>query len=61
MVEYIDTPGEARILPTLDAYAGDWGMDINPNDRDKTTFEIRSGTYQCLRIPFGLTNESTSF
>ena len=34
---------------------------MNPNDREKTVFITRRGTYEFNMMPFGLCNASTTF
>lgn len=53
MDEYIDSLGEARILPTLNVSSGYWQIKINERDRARTAFTGPHGLFRFLRIPFG--------
>ena len=61
MDECIDSLGDAQYFTTLDAYSGYWQMRIRKEDRTKTAFVCHAGTFQCTRIPFGLTNAPACF
>ena len=61
MDECIDSLGDATLFTTLDANSGYWQVEIDPADRDKTTFTSHFGLYRFLRMPFGLRNAPATF
>lgn len=56
MDKFIDSLGRAKLFSTSDAHSGYLQIQIKPEDRLETSFTFHEGTYQCIRIPFGLTN-----
>lgn len=62
---YIDSLGEATMFSTLDANWGYWQVPFRPEDREKRAFECHfvchSGHYRFKCMPFGLTNDPTTF
>jgi len=56
MEDCIDSPGDARVFSTLDCNAGYWQIPMAPDDIDKTAFTCPMGTYEYLKMAFGLTN-----
>ena len=57
----LDSLGDAQIFTTLDCNAGYWQMPAAPEDREKTTFTSYLGTYQYVRMTFGLRNAPATF
>ena len=45
----------------MDVQSGYWQVEVDPKDRDKTSFCTRSGLYQFNVLPFGLTNAPATF
>ncbi|GFW89521.1 hypothetical protein TNCV_1514721 [Trichonephila clavipes] len=48
-------------ISTNDLMSGYHQVNVNPADRDKTTFVCPFGTYRFKRMPFGLKNAPTTF
>ena len=61
MDEYIVSLGDAQYFTTLDAYSGYWQVRVREEDRHKAAFVCHAGTFQCTRMPFGLTNGPDRF
>jgi hypothetical protein len=61
MDEGVDSLGDATVFTTIDCNSGYLQITIHPDDRDKTTFTSHYGTYQFLRLPFGLRNAPETF
>jgi len=61
MEDCIDLLGDARVFSTLDCNAGSWQIPMAPDDIDKTAFTCHMGTYDYLKMAFGLTNAPAIF
>jgi len=61
MDECIDSLGDARVFSTLDCNAGHWQIPVAEEDKHLTAFTCHSGTWQCVRLPFGLSNAPATF
>lgn len=61
MDECIDSLGEATIFTTFDCNSGYWQIDLDEQDRDKTSFCSHFGLYRFTRMPFGLRNAPGTF
>ncbi|GFW58195.1 retrovirus-related Pol polyprotein from transposon 297 [Trichonephila clavipes] len=48
-------------ISTIDLKSGYHQVNVNPADRDKTTFVCPFGTYRFKRMPFGLKNAPATF
>ncbi|GFX15746.1 retrovirus-related Pol polyprotein from transposon 17.6 [Trichonephila clavipes] len=48
-------------ISTIDLKSGDHQVNVNPADRDKTTFVCLFGAYRFKRMPFGLKNAPATF
>jgi hypothetical protein len=53
--------GDAQIYSTMDLASGYWQIPIEDEDKEKTAFTTRSGTYQFTVMPFGLTGAPGAF
>ncbi|GFW76661.1 retrovirus-related Pol polyprotein from transposon gypsy [Trichonephila clavipes] len=49
------------IMSTLDLKSGYFQLAINPKDIEKTTFITGNGTFEFLRMPFGLSEAAPNF
>lgn len=61
MDEFMDTLGDVVYFNKLDAYSENWQMKSGQQDRPKAELVCCTGTFQCARIPFGLTNAPACF
>jgi len=61
MEDCIDSLGDARVFSTLDCNAGYWQIPMAPEDIEKTAFTCHMGTYEYLKMAFGLTNAPATF
>lgn len=61
MDECLDSLGEAVVFSTLDCNAGYWQIPLAEEDKHLTAFTCHKGTWQCLRLPFGLCNAPATF
>lgn len=52
--------GEATVLSTLDENSGYWQFEIYKSDRDKTAFSLLHEQYRFIRMPFVLSNNSST-
>lgn len=59
--ECLDPLGEVGIFSMFDARFGNWEIEIDDGDNDKTTFASHYGLYRFLRFQFGLKNALSSF
>lgn len=57
----LDSPGEAQIFSILDCNTGYGQIPIAPEDKHLTAFTCRKGTWQCVRLPFGVFNAPATF
>jgi transposase InsO family protein len=57
----LDCLSGAKLFSTLDLQAGYWQIEVKEEDRPKTAFITRSGLYEYVTMPFGLTNGPGTF
>lgn len=61
MDECLDSLGDAQVFSTLDCNAGYWENPRAPEDQHLTAFACHKGTWQCVRLPFGLRTAPATF
>ena len=61
MEEMFDRPGGVKVFSKIDLRSGYWQMPVRQEDIPKTAFKIRWGLYECLVVPFGVTNAPAQF
>ena len=49
------------LFTTLDLRSGYWQLSVSPEDREKTAFVTPTGSWEFLRVPFGLSGAPASF
>ena len=49
------------LFTTLDLRSGYWQLSVSPEDREKTAFVTPTGSWEILRVPFGLSGAPASF
>ena len=57
----LDSLGDAAVFSTFDCNSGYWQIPVASEDRDKTTFITRTGTFRHVRMPFGLRKAPDTF
>ncbi|GFW41171.1 retrovirus-related Pol polyprotein from transposon 17.6 [Trichonephila clavipes] len=57
----LDTLAGNTWFSTLDLKSGYWQVELQPGDKDKTTFTKRQGLWQFKVMPFGLCNAPATF
>ena len=59
--DLLDQLQHAKYLTKLDLKLGYHQVRVKEEDTWKTAFKTRKGLYECLVIPFGMCNASTTF
>src|SRR5208282_1201099 len=54
--DMLETLSGAQWFSSLDLASGFWQVELDPKDREKSTFITRFGTYEFTVMPFGLCN-----
>ena len=57
----LETLSGAQWFSSLDLASGFWQVELDPKDREKTTFITRFGTYEFTVMPFKLCNAPAMF
>ncbi|XP_047470482.1 uncharacterized protein LOC125026223 [Penaeus chinensis] len=61
MEEMIDELGQNTIFSILDARSAYWSIELNPDDRPKTSFSDGTNLCQFRRMPYGLKTAGTTY
>lgn len=61
MNEWIDSLGVPKVFTKLIEICGHWQVEIDEQERNKTTFTSQHGLYRFIRIPFELKNAPDTF
>lgn len=59
--DMLDHIGKSTFRSTMDLVSGYWQIPVAVEDREKTAFATRQGTYEFNVMPFGLTNAPATF
>ncbi|CAB4421455.1 unnamed protein product [Rhizophagus irregularis] len=59
--DMLETLSGSRWFSSLDLASGFWQVELDPKDREKSTFITRFGTYEFTVMPFGLCNAPATF
>ena len=57
----LDTLGNSQYFSSFDLRSGYHQVRMDPRDKDKTNFIVKSGSYSFTRLPFGLCNAGANF
>jgi hypothetical protein len=61
MEQILQSVSSSEMMSFLDGFSGYNQVLVHPNDRLKTTFRTKWGTYAYQNIPFGLVNAGATF
>lgn len=61
MDDCLGSQGDAQVFSILDCNARYWEIPIAPEDKHITTFTSHTGTWKCVRLPFGLCSAPATF
>jgi len=59
--ETVSTLYCSRYFSVVDLYSGFWQIKLTEEYKMKTAFTVPSGSYNFLRLPYGLSNSPASF
>ena len=59
--DMLETLSGCQWFSSLDLASGFWQVELDPKDREKSTFITRFGTYEFTVMPFGLCNAPATF
>ena len=59
--ETLEKLGKAKVYSTIDLKKGFWQVPVAEEDKSKTAFSTKFGTYEFNTMPFGLTNAPAKF
>ncbi|EXX59955.1 gag-pol fusion protein [Rhizophagus irregularis DAOM 197198w] len=59
--DMLETLSGSQWFSSLDLASGFWQVELDPEDREKSTFITRFGTYEFTVMPFGLCNAPATF
>ena len=59
--DLLDALQSYDLFTTLDLRSGYWQLSVSPEDRESTAFVTPTGSWEFLRVPFGLSGAPASF
>jgi hypothetical protein len=59
--DLLDQLGQSKYFTSLDLASGYWQIPLDERDAHKTAFRTNRGLFQFKRMPFGLSNASSTF
>lgn len=59
--DLIEKIARSKFLSCLDLSAGYWQIELDPETRERCAFVTHKGTFEFLRLPFGLCNAGRTF
>lgn len=59
--DVLDKLGKCQYFTTLDLASGFYQVEMDPNDVEKTAFNVEHGHFEFLRMPMGLKNSPSTF
>lgn len=61
ITDVLDKLGKCQYFTTLDLASGFYQVEMDPNDVEKTAFNVEHGHFEFLRMPMGLKNSPSTF